>query len=71
MRMLNYSSSFSYPHDNHFKEEVILLYPHHYLNLSSTLNYLQLEVRGQTCSFVCEPFSDTEYLLQQEFYKFL
>jgi hypothetical protein len=38
MRMLNYVS-FSYPSDNQFKEEEILTYPHHDVNLCHTVLY--------------------------------
>jgi hypothetical protein len=37
MRMLNYSSLFSYSSDNHFKEEEIMLHPYYYSNLSAIL----------------------------------
>jgi hypothetical protein len=39
MIMQNYSPLFSYPHDNHFKEE-ILPFPQHYLNLSVILYHI-------------------------------
>jgi hypothetical protein len=43
MRMLNYPSLFLYPHDKHFKQE-ILLYLHYYLNLNAILYYMQSEL---------------------------
>jgi hypothetical protein len=38
-RQLNYSSLFSYPHDNHFKGKYILRYLHCYLNHRVILYY--------------------------------
>jgi hypothetical protein len=44
-RILNYSSIFSYPHDNHFKEE-ILSYLHYYLNLLAILYITYLDIHN-------------------------
>jgi hypothetical protein len=40
MKILNYNSSFLYPHDKHSKEEEILPHPHSHSNLHTILYYI-------------------------------
>jgi hypothetical protein len=59
MRMSNYSSLFSYHHDNHFKEEKeeVLLYLHYYFNFCATLYYTKSEIMEHTFNYIFQPYS--------------
>jgi hypothetical protein len=73
--MLNYSLLFLHPHDKHFRVEEILSQKYYYTSFSAILYYKQLDVKGWTCSYIFQPFSDIRSICYNEhflkFYKFL